>query len=478
MSLDEMLVEAGRELDHRSLAHDRSTAAASVSDADTGRRRSPWLLVGVGALTVALVAALIVHRPDHPSKVGSDGGVNSGQSTLPQLPKQPTSGPLLGAALDTRVAPLVLVDDAGWTISYLTGTEDLPLGDTWIDRLVLVGDGPRYDSPWFSAAARPAQNYDLTKMGTVVDVGGVEGRIDVHQKDPSTGLDGPVITLVWPLPNDRIAYVSTIRMTQEQVLATAAAVNFDSKSPGIIVPSGFTRLDSTVPNSWLSFEYQYTHGAQSVQLDGSNLGVISLLSNMGMEVRTNRVVNGVDIALAPSAESGHYHADWLAGGWSFYVDAGGFASEDDFVAMLSNLHLVDETKFATQAAPLRALLPGDHLDFIQQLEAGVSFPANTPTVEWTPSAVATSERDFAFRFYLGLACGWSTTWIHATDAADTAAQEAAASGVDTIAAKAGQSPDLSADQYTQLAGWMRANDREQVSGFGSNDCPTWSASIG
>lgn len=62
------------------------------------------------------------------------------------------------------------------------------------------------------------------------------------------------------------------------------------------------------------------------------------------------------------------------------------------------------------------------------------MPANTPTVEWTPSAVATSKRDFAFRRYLGLACGRRTTWIHATDAADAAAQEAAASGVDTIAA--------------------------------------------
>lgn len=478
MILDEMLVEAGRELDHRSSAHEHSTAAVSASDPDRDRRRSPWLLVGVAALAVAMVAILIVHRPDASSKVGSDGNANSGPSTLPKLPKQATSGALVGTTLDPRIAPLVLVDDAGWTISYLTGTEDLPLGDTWVDRLVLVGDGPRYDSAWFSAAARPAQNYDLTTMGTVVDVGGIEGRIDVQQKDPSTGLDGPVITLVWPLPNDRLAYVSTVRMTQEQVLTMAAAVNFDSKSPGIVVPAGFTRLDSTVPVPWLSFEYQYTHGAQSVQLDGSNLGVISLLSNMGMEVATNRVVDGVDVALQPSTETGHYHADWMTGPWSFYVDAAGFANEKDFLDMLSNLHLVDETKFASQAAPLRPLLPGDHLDFIQQLESGVSLPANTPTVEWTPSAVATSERDFAFRFYMGLACGWRTTWLHAADAADTATQEAAAAGVDSIAAKAGQSPDLFADQYTQLAGSMRANDRGQVSGFGSNDCPTWSANLG
>lgn len=456
----------------------RQGGTASASTSDNGRRRSPWLLAGVAALVVVLVAALAVYRPNQPSTVGSGEDKTSGPSSLPQLPSQPTSGALLGSSLDTRIAPLVLVDDGGWTISYLNGTEDLSRGEMWVNRLVLVGDGPLYDSPWFSAAARPAGDYDLSTMGSVVDVGGIEGRIDVQQTDPVTGLDGPVITLVWPISNDRIAYVATVRMTQEEVLAISEALNFDPISPTVVVPSGFKRLDSVVQDPWLLFEYQYTNGGQSLQLDGSNVGVFSLLSNMAMEVRTNRVINGVDVALRPPAESGHYHADWMIGGWSFYVDATGIASEDDFVALLSKLHLVDGTQFASQAAPLRPLLPGDHLDIIQQLERGISLPANTPTVEWTSSAVATTEPAFAFRFYMGLACGWRTTWLRASDNADSAAQQAAATGVDTVAAKAGQSPDLSADQYTQLAGWMRANDRDQVTNFGSNDCPTWSATIG
>jgi hypothetical protein len=479
MSLDELLVEAGRELDLRSAAHDGAVAKPTPHH-DHSHRKAPWLLAGAAMLVVAMVAALLVHRPDDPPAAGSGAGANTDSSTAPAAPKQTTSGPLLGASLDTRIAPLVLVDQPGWAISYLHGTEDLPLGDMWVDRLVVVGDGPRYDSPWFTATARPAQNFDLTQMGTVVDVGGVEGRIDVQQKDPTTGLTGPVVTLVWPLPNDRVAYVSSVRMTSEQVLAMAKTVNFESKVPGIVVPAGFTKLNSAVSDHWLNFEYQYTHGSQSLQLDGSNLGVISLLSNMGVEVRTTRVVNGVEIALQGSAAEGQYRADWMAGGWAHYIMASGFASEAELLATLSHLRLVDGPTFAAQAAPLKPLLPlGDRLDLIRQLVDGVSLPANTPTAEWPVSGVATSERDFAFGIYFGLACGWRTTWVGAADAGDKTAQEAAALGADSIAAKAAQFPDkIFADQYTQLAEWMRAGDRGQVSGFGSNDCPTWSTSIG
>lgn len=394
-------------------------------------------------------------------------------------PTTTPTGPasLVGAVLDTSIAPLVVVDEPGWQISYIHGTDDLPLGDTWTDQLVLVGEGPMFEASWFRAAARPAQGYDLNEFGDPIDLNGIGGRIEVEQVDPSTGVDGPVITLIWPLHDDQVAYVSSLRIDQAQTIAMAQQVNFDS-TPTIEPVAGFTRLDTPTPADWLLFEYQYESEGRSLQLNGSNLGAGGLMSQIGTGARVNRTIGDVDVAVE-YYESGEYRFDWLNDGWSFYSIGRGFADEDELVATLSRLRVADVDAFVEQAGDLQVITPGDDLrERVAQLTEGVSLPDGAAQIEWPPARVATSERDFAFGIYFGLACGWTTTWLQGSDSGDLDTQDAAASGIDTIAAKAAENPELPADLYQELANWMRAGDRQQVSDFGSNDCPTWSAALG
>jgi hypothetical protein len=193
---------------------------------------------------------------------------------------------------------------------------------------------------------------------------------------------------------------------------------------------------------------------------------------------TNRSINGVDVSV-DSTEAGSFRADWLAGGWAFGVTGNGFPDEEAFLGAVAGLRLASTDEFAAQTDTLQPILPGDDLGaLVDELESGVILPANTATIEWGRARVATTERSFRFRFYLGLGCGWKTSWLRAAQAGDTAGQQAAVDGVESIAAALADRADVTPDEYTDLARWMRTGDAEQVATFGSNDCPTWSASIG
>lgn len=454
-----------------------------VEAAPRVERREPFR---VGRRIVTMAAAVVVVAVG----VAALWAVSSrsAQPTTPAntpvttVPNPTPSDEFVGQSLDATRAPLVTIDQPDWLMTYLNGTEDLPLGDVWADQLILVGQGPRFDAPWFRAATPPAQGYDLSSFGTPIEINGNEARIDEQQPGSGTTPHGPAITLIWPLSNERVAYVSASGLERDHVVAMAEAVDFGGLSPEIDVPDGFTRLDTPVPSPWLLFEYAFTNGDRTFELHGSNLGAAGLLSQISLSTVSNRNVNGVDVGLDAQdvANPGSYRADWLDGSWAYYATGVGFASDDDFLATIADLRVASVEEFEQQrSAVLGVILPGaDVSQLVQEFGAGVALPDNMSTIQWPTARVATSQRDFAFRLYLGLGCGWKRTWVRAADAGDTQAQEAAAAAVDSIATKAAEIPNLAPDQYTELASWMRAGDREQVSAFGSNDCPTWSETIG
>lgn len=467
--------EADVSIDSRFRSGDVPTVAVQDVRAVTPRWVRPAL--SLAAVVLLIVALVAVSKRGDPGTETPGGGSTS---TVPQLNVTTDPGPLMTTSFAPDQAPLVLIDQPGWVITYVHGTDDLPVGGLITDRLIFVGDGPRYDAPSFQAwSVTPPQGYDLTSYGQPVSIGSISARVTESATDPDTGLAGPVISLAWELGNGRLANISAVRIPRESLLGIAAAIDFSSPTPTMATPSGFTKVDITSPPAWLTFEYQYAQGKQTVQLDGANFGVLSLLSNMGGEVRTTRTVDGTEIAFRPLPnEPGRYRADWQLGQWAYYVDAQGFGSEDEFLAMLSKLKITTPNEFTTAAVALDPLLPGDHLPLVQQLEDGLQLPSNTPTAEWPVGAVATTRSEFESRFYFGIGCGWKNSWLAADTANDPNGKAVALAGVQSILTKLADPQSGVVSILTDMSSAMQSGNGDSVSQQGSNDCPTWSDSLG
>lgn len=514
MNIDDLLERAGDQLDELSREH--RAMGRSWADRSTIRQhRSPVGLVAATVLAVVMIGVLvvIVHRepttaPIQPNTSApsatsvTTSATPASTSTVPVTPTAPTTtttaladtpttfpeltaappGPLLGAQVPSGFAPLILIADGtdNWTVPYITGTDDLPIGEAPANQLVLIGPGPRYDATTFTAWVTAPIDIDLTTLGAPVLIGAATGAAMIQDKDADSGLAGPIVQLTWSLPDGRIAHASSVRIAQDATIAMAASLVFDPttlSTPTITAAPGFSEIDGPHLSPWLQFEYQYANGDKSLQIDGSNLGAAAVTGYMGGEIRSNRTVDSVDVAYRLSNDQ--YSAVWQQADWAYSVSGSGFTSEDDFLGTLAALQVVDAPTFTSATVALDPVLPGDHLDLIQQLATDVILPSGFSTTEWPPGKVATTRRDFAFRFFLGMGCGWSRTWTQAHDASDQASMNAAATAIDSVVAKAAiLIGDSSASDYATLAQDMRAGNTEQVTGFGSNDCPTWASHLG
>jgi hypothetical protein len=465
--------EADVSIDSRFRSGDVPTVAVRDIRALGHRWVRPAL--GLAAVVVLIVALVAVSGRRDP---GTETPGEGSSSTVPQLPT--TTGSLMTTSFAPDQAPLVLIDQPSWVITYVHGTDDLPIGGLITDRVIFIGDGPRYDAPLLQAWSwTPTPGFDMAAFGQAVSIGGISARMTENATDPDTGLAGPVISLTWELGDGRLANVNAVRIPRESLLGIAAAIDFSSPIPTMSAPSGFTKVDIASPSTWLTFEYQYAQGDQTVQLDGANFGVLSLLSNMGGEVRTTRTVDGTEVAFRPLPnEPGRYRADWQLGQWAYYVDAQGFGSEDEFLTMLSKLKITTPNEFTSAAAALDPLSPGDRLPLVQQLETGLQLPSNTPTAEWPVGAVATTRSEFEFRFYFGIGCGWKNSWLAADAANDPDAKAAALAGVQSVLAKLGDPQSGAGSILTDMAAAIQSGNRDAVSEQGSNDCPTWSDNLG
>lgn len=466
--------------------------AARIGAAPSSRR--PRIAAAAAALLAAaavigVIAVSATSRRGEPGIGGSspvtvDGPsattpLDAGPAATASLPPVPVTSPAAGDLLSTVVpldaAPLVVLDREGWQLTSLTGTDDLPTGDLTMNRYVIVG-GAGDQQTWFQAWASEDPAGDAAGAQPV-DVDGAAGHATVRESDPSSGLDGLIVHLWWPLTDGRTAHATSLRLPLEVTAGLAADLDFDPPAPpapAMAVPEGFTRIEPTTASPWLSFGYWYGDGDRTLELNGQNLAAISLLAQVGTGRAADRPAGEVAVTVDPSTPDAP-EASWQLGDWLYTARGEGLSGEDELLTLVHALQLADPGTFAAAAAPdVDVLLPGDRLPLVQELEQGVLLPANTPMVEWPVSPVATSPRDFAFRFYLGLACAWRTTWMRG----DVTAHDSAVAGVESIAARAEQVGDVSPEPYTELAGWMRAGDTEEVTSFGSNDCPTWSQQLG
>ena len=498
MNFDQLLRDAGADLDRLSAERTSNTDLAFVSPSAHPSRTALRVSLAIGLAAVAATTMVMIQR-NGPEAEPQAPSVGAQPATIPSSPDESTvtvvsnapaetatpqttiastaansiavqsapttSGPLLGGNLQLDDTPLVLIDDGGWTVSYLTGNlaRSAGNGGYFSPVLVLIGDGPQFDSPWFQAFTLKDQPTYGGASGTPASVGGLPGRIEVRQQDTDTKLDGPIVTLTWPLPDGRRASVAASRLTPEEVISMATQLTFAGPTPQLPTQPGFTQAAGASPVMSKYFEYRYDNGNQSLQLDGADRGISGLSSVMTSEVRTTRLVNGVQVAYRPlPGDPGRYWADWVSGDWYYYVDATGFASEAAFLATLGKLKVVQQPAFAEATLALKPVFVGDRGALLTTIEDGVVLPPNAPPIDMSNAAAVTSERDFAFEVFANLTCGWTHAWETANATGDQTAMEAAAAGIETIAVKAATIQDLG-DMYSQdLATAMRRGDSVTV----------------
>ncbi len=308
---------------------------------------------------------------------GSDSLPDAGSVGTAPIDADPTlvGAPLLSAALASDAFPLFELAQPNWVKQSVYSADDEPLGDTRMTTVVFVGDGgPMYDQPFVSLSVFDPAGPDVVGAGPIVEVGGVRSSAVVSEVDPESGLVGPIVNLTVPLGDDLALTVNSVRLSVDETVAIAESVTVATADQiELDAPQGFRRLRGATPDAWRDFSYQWGFDdgtpvpepviistptaveeipqQPTIEVIGQNLGPIGLAGRIGLEVRENRVVNGIDIAYRPMPnQPGMYWADWLDGEWSYYAIGLNLDSEEQFVELLASLQLTDAETFAASGS--------------------------------------------------------------------------------------------------------------------------------
>jgi hypothetical protein len=389
---------------------------------------------------------------------------NEGSDTQPPAPpaaSQPApsdtqpapssaSGPVLSTPLDAASAPFVVLDQPGWQLTAAFAQVGSPLYGGFEGSTVLIGAGPLYDAPLFAATVvETVGSADATQvtvpsasslleMGEPIEVAGTTGSVTVIETDGDSGLAGPVVVLFWPLDDGHVARVNSVRLTVDEAVAMANQLSLVDGSLTMAAPDGYRTLDTPTGGERRYVSYRFANGDAELELNGENRGVASLLERLAGEVRTTRVVNGIEVAYRPQPDRpGDYWVDWQAGDWSYYVIAAGFPDEDTFFAALSSLALVDPATFEAAGADIGIVMPGQHPELADQVLSRVDLTDDARQQAAT-TELPMSLDSYAFELFRGATCAWFADWTNAVNANDELARTELTTAVSaTIAATTG-----------------------------------------
>lgn len=400
------------------------------------------VLVIAGVTAVALTGKSD-ERPDAPAQQLPASAPPTPTPYLTSIDASQT-GPLLRTRIEASVTPLIELP--GWNVTYAYSDDGQPLGQGGFEgALVLIGDGPRYDAPLFAAttitrpepsrtepiATAPLENpeLDLATLGEPVDVAGTTGYASSTPTNPETQLAGPIVTVFWELDETRYVRVNAVRLTVDQTVALIDQLG-ESISTGtapITPPSGYHYVALPDHDQHRTFEFQYEHDGRTLQVNGANRGIVSLLGRIAGEVRTTEVIDGVEVANRPlPGEPGRYWVDWQLGDWSFYARGEGFDTDEQFFATLASLEVVDQATFDAAAGTDGIVTPDDRAATIERLLAGVPLPPGFDTAQVASAGGANARYQEIARVSGAVACGWLDIWFDATETGDDdTAQQAA-----------------------------------------------------
>jgi len=483
--------------------------------------RPNWINLGAAASIVALgVGGLVLlsNRDTAPvaeqPRLSTPGPADSLPHGEPSVGTEPVDAdptgpepeaiglgePLIGAALSADASPLFEVDRPNWIKEYVNGTEELPYGDRATNgdtnMVVLVGDGgPTYDQPLINVTLFDIDDEDINDYGDPIQVGDLAGAVNAFERDVDTQLVGPTVNLTVDLGDGRALRVSTVRLGIDETVAIAQRVEVGSDRIELDAP-GFRQLPFDAPAGVrnLSYRWVFDDGTAvpepvvistptatetidqqpSIEIVGENLGPVSLMGRIGLDVRENRVINGLDIAYRPLPDQpGSYWADWLDGGWSFYAIGSNLESEEQFISLLGSLTIVDEETFAAGDPGIDVTLPGRHDEIATDILGDLGLSTEQFDQASTTTMI-TGAYDYAFELYFGLGCVAKERWVTADAAGDDADRAAAVALVEAAAARPDDDNRLPSNVgLAELATAMRAGDRGEVAPWGSNDCPLW-----
>lgn len=298
------------------------------------------------------------------------GDASAPAADAPVAAFDPTTGSPLTAAMPAGTPPLVVAD--GWAYSSYTGVQpysaDPPSAfcpGCGADRLMVAADGPLFSGPLFTAWVAPVA-YEPADMDWPVTIGGVEGRF-MGATDPPFPADENRVTAMWPVGNDRTAYVDAVGLSNDDVFALAAALDTSGDRPTMTPPAGFHLVDAHRPDG-ASFWYgtlddpvrTSTGMIRTLQVYATDAGLQALVDwryptgRLLIEGWTPQEIDGTTVAFhdatADPESAGNASAIWIAGDWAYVVVGQRFTSGDDFAAALRSLHLADQATFGAATA--------------------------------------------------------------------------------------------------------------------------------
>ena len=455
-------------------------------------------LVGAAAVVALGIAGLVAVSADNDesttepaappaaTSAASDSELASAAAAASAAALEAVTGPLLSTPLGAMSAPLVVVDQTGWKLTGAFGQVGPTLSGGFEGSTVLVGDGPRYDAPLFVTTvvetAEPSTTTQVTtpsassllEMGEPIEVAGTTGSVVVAQTDEDSGLDGPVVVMFWPLDDNHVARVNAVRLSADEVVAMANQLSLVDGALTMTTPDGYRTLDAPAAGDRRYISYRFANGDAELELNGENRGVASLLGRIAGEVRTTRVVDGVEVAYRPQPNRpGEYWVDWQAGDWSFYVIASGFPDDDAFFAALSSLTLSDPATFEATGSDIGLVMPGQHRELADQVLSLVDL-SDASRLDATTTELAMSLDSYGFELFQGATCAFYTDWITAVNAGDELAQaELTASLTATVAASTGTGFERVATSLAEpllqtMNGEVPTTDSDYTT-----ECPTW-----
>lgn|GEM_PF-6047063 len=343
------------------------------------------------------------------------------------------TGPLLTTRLPAISDPLILPSQPGWAMTNAFAAQMLP-NDQFSRAVALVGDGPTYDAPLFAASVAKTEISEspnattatiptidaLFAEGQPVQVAGTTGAVFVTHVDDNSGIAGPMVSLLWKLDAGHHAVVNGVRLSPDQVVAMANQLTYDGTTLTMAAPEGFRSLPLTAaPADWRHLSYVFTQGDKRFEVVGDNGGMSSLIGTIAAEVRTTRVIDGVETAVRVDKAGGHIRISWLSGEWSFYAMADGFANVDDVAQTLGSLTLVDPASFETAGRDMGLVMAGDHRDLAERVLSGAPL-SDEAIAAAADLQMAMSLDNYGFQLFSGAACAWGSQLKNAIDSDEPA----------------------------------------------------------
>ncbi len=277
------------------------------------------------------------------------------------VPLAPTAGSLLTTPVPSDARPLPVIGQPGWTVEKfapfarvaLNGTTEMCV-DCGSSRLVVASDGPLFSGSIFTAWTHDES--DLSDVVTPVMIGATAGHMDQPIGMSAVPVERNFVMLSWPINDGRFADVVATGLSNEQVLAMAGSLTFESQVPAMLAPpAGFSvRATASLNASMERVALKFVNGERILSVYATNLGMQGVVDPRGvhnpmLSSFVPLTLDGVTTAFFSPTEdappTNGAFVTWVAGGWSYTAVGWMFATKADFLSVVSSLHLTDSATF-------------------------------------------------------------------------------------------------------------------------------------